>query len=86
MSKQVSIRYAQKQLSALLDKVKNGESFIIAKAGRPLALLSPVEKPKRHKSRIGFMKGKIKFASDFDDPLPDEILDAFEGRGSRDPL
>jgi len=32
------------------------------------------------------MKGKIKFAPDFDDPLPDEILDAFEGRGSCDPI
>jgi prevent-host-death family protein len=86
MTKQISVQDAKKQLSALLDEVKNGESFIIAKAGRPVALLSPVQKPKRHKNRIGFMKGKIKFAPDFDDPLPADILDAFEGGGSRDPV
>jgi len=86
MTKQVNVQDAKKQLSALLDKVKNGESFIIAKAGRPVALLSPVQKRKRRKIRFGFMKGKIKFAPDFDDPLPADILDSFEGRGSRDPV
>jgi prevent-host-death family protein len=86
MMKQINLRYAEKQLSALLDKVKNGESFVITKAGRPVALLSPVQKRKRRKIRFGFMKGKIKFAPDFDDPLPAEILDAFEGRGLRDPV
>jgi prevent-host-death family protein len=86
MMKQINLRYAEKQLSALLDKVKNGESFVITKAGRPVALLSPVQKRKRRKIRFGFMKGKIKFAPDFDDPLPAEIIEAFEGGGSRDPV
>jgi prevent-host-death family protein len=86
MIKQISVQDAKKQLSALLDRVKNGESFTIIKSGQPVALLSPVQKGKRRKSRIGFMKGKIKFAPDFDDPLPAEILDAFEGGGSCDPV
>jgi prevent-host-death family protein len=86
MTKQISISDAKKQLPALLDKVKRGESFVIAKAGRPVALLSPVQKPKRKKIRFGFMKGKVKLAPDFDDPLPDWPLDAFEGRGSHDPV
>ena len=86
MTKQISVQDAKKQLSALLDKVKNGASFVITKAGRPVALLSAVQKRKRHESRIGFMKGKIKLAPDFDDPLPAEIIEAFEGGGSGDPI
>ena len=84
MTKRVSVQDAKKQLSALLDQVSKGESFVITKAGRPAAMLRPVEKPKRHKSRIGFMKSKIKFAPNFDDPLPADIIEAFEGGGSRD--
>lgn len=30
--------------------------------------------------RIGTFKGRITVPDDFDDPLPDEILDAFEGK------
>ena len=86
MTKRITAQDAKKQLSSLLDKVINGESFTITKAGRPVALLSPVQKPKRRKSRFGFMKGKIGFAAGFDDPLPAEILHAFEGGGSRDPV
>jgi antitoxin (DNA-binding transcriptional repressor) of toxin-antitoxin stability system len=51
-----------------------------------VALLSPVQKRKRRKIRFGFMKGKIKFAPDFDDPLPEEILEAFEGGASKAPV
>ena len=86
MTRQVRVQYAKKQLSALLDRVSDGESFVIPKAGRPVARLSPVQKRKRAKVRFGFMKGKIRFAADFDDPLPDEILEAFEGGASKDPV
>jgi prevent-host-death family protein len=86
MTKQVSVQDAKKQLSILLDRVSKGERFVITKRGRPAALLSPVQKSKRRKSRIGFMKGKIKLAPDFDEPLPEEILAAFEGGASKDPV
>ena len=80
--KQVNVYEAKTRLSALLDEVSKGSSFIIAKSGKPVARLSPIEPRTRHKSRIGFMKGKIKFAPDFDAPLPEEILKLFEGEGS----
>jgi prevent-host-death family protein len=80
--KQVNVYEAKTRLSALLDEVSKGASFIIAKSGKPIARLSPIEPLKRRKSRIGFMKGKIKFAPDFDAPLPEEIIKLFEGEGS----
>jgi prevent-host-death family protein len=80
--KQVNVYEAKTRLSALLDEVSKGESFIIAKSGKPVARLSPIESRKRRKSRIGFMKGRIKLAPDFDAPLPDEVLRLFEGEES----
>jgi prevent-host-death family protein len=80
--KQVNVYEAKTRLSALLDEVSKGASFVIAKSGKPVALLSPIEPRKRRKSRIGFMKGKIKFAPDFDAPLPDEVIKLFESEGS----
>jgi prevent-host-death family protein len=80
--KQVNVYEAKTRLSALLDEVSKGASFVIAKSGKPVARLSPIEPRKRHKSRIGFMKGRIKLAPDFDAPLPDEVIKLFEGEGS----
>jgi len=79
--KQVNVYEAKTRLSALLDEVSKGASFVIAKSGKPVARLSPIE-PRKHKSRIGFMKGRIKLAPDFDAPLPDEVIKLFEGEGS----
>ena len=52
---------------------------MIAKAGKPVARLVPfrVAKVKR---RLGTLAGKLRVSEDFDAPLPDDILDAFEGR------
>jgi hypothetical protein len=36
--------------------------------------------PKRAKRRLGLLRGKIKFHKGWDDPLPDDMLAAFEGR------
>ena len=57
----------------------HGEEVIIAKAGKPAAKLVPIIaiKPKR---KPGALKGKIKISKDFNEPLPDDILDSFEGK------
>ena len=78
--KQVNIYQAKTDLSRLVDKASKGETFIIAKAGTPLAKLGPIVEEEPKKIKYGLMKGKAKFAPDFDDPLPDWLLDAFEGR------
>jgi prevent-host-death family protein len=77
--KQINIYEAKTRLSSLVDQVSQGESFVIAKSGTPLAKLVPLSEGKAAKIRFGLMKGKIRFAEDFDAPLPDEIIDAFEG-------
>ncbi len=74
----VNIHEAKTHFSKLIELAVNGEETIIAKSGKPVAKLVPIikEKPKR---RFGLLKGKIKIADDFDAPLPDDILDSFEG-------
>ena len=76
----VNIHQAKTNLSRLVDEVTGGAEIIIAKAGKPVAKLVPIERGGRVR-KPGFLKGKIRIAADFDAPLPSELIDAFEGRG-----
>ncbi|HCE09693.1 MAG TPA: type II toxin-antitoxin system prevent-host-death family antitoxin [Oxalobacteraceae bacterium] len=74
----INIHEAKTQFSRLIDAVSQGEEIIIAKAGKPAARLVPIQAQKPV-LRFGVLKGKIKIAKDFDAPLPEEVLAAFEG-------
>jgi prevent-host-death family protein len=78
--KTVNIHEAKTHLSRLVDEAAKGESFVIAKAGKPLvkvvALDAPPVKPMR---RLGFMRGQISVPDDFDRMGEDEIARLFEG-------
>jgi prevent-host-death family protein len=72
----VNMHEAKTHFSKLVDSVMKGNEVVIAMAGKPVAKLTPIEKkPKR---RPGALKGKIRIAKDFDDPLPKDILSDFE--------
>jgi len=66
----VNVHEAKTQLSKLLERVMNGEQIIIAKAGKPVAMLTPIsEMPPQ---RIpGNDAGKVIISADFDEPLPE---------------
>ena len=69
MNTKVNIHEAKTHLSKLLQRVMNGERIIIAKAGKPIAVLSPIEAAPE--TRIpGNDVGKVMIAPDFDAPLP----------------
>jgi len=74
----VNIHAAKSQLSRLLDAAVAGEEVIIAKAGKPVAKLVALER-KKERRQLGTLAGQFRVPDDFDDPLPDEILDAFDG-------
>ena len=70
MTETVNIHHAKTHLSRLLERVQAGEEIIIANAGRPVAILSPVDS--RPPDRIsGLGKGRVVIHDDFDDPLPE---------------
>jgi len=75
--KLVNIHEAKTHLSRLLIRVSAGEEIVIAKAGKPLARLLPWRESE--KNRVpGLDKGSFIVPDDFDDPLPPEIIQAFE--------
>lgn len=74
----VNIHEAKTHFSKLVDAVMHGEEVVIAKAGRPVAILGPLKEEKISR-RFGVLKGKIKIAPDFDAPLPEDVLSSFEG-------
>lgn len=73
---QVNIHEAKTHLSKLLEAVARGEEVVIAKSGRPVAKLVPLEDFER---RPGSLVGRIRIAEDFDAPLPDDLAAAFRG-------
>jgi prevent-host-death family protein len=79
MATTVNIHEAKTHLSRLVDEVAAGAEVIIAKAGKPLARLSPISTPVR-KKRLGLLKGRIKVPEDFNAPLDEDTLAAFESR------
>lgn len=77
MPVQVNIHEAKTHFSKLLARVRKGEEVVIAKAGTPIARLVPVtERPVRRVP--GSAKGRVSISSDFNEPLPESVLEAFE--------
>jgi len=75
----VTIHAAKTHLSRLIDEAAGGEEIVIARAGKPVAKLVPLsEVPQKPKRVLGLMAGQIELSADFDAPLPDDVLDAFE--------
>lgn len=70
MTIQVNIHEAKTHLSKLLKRVLNGEEVVIAKAGKPIARLLPINTPPERRTP-GNDAGRVVIASDFDDPLPE---------------
>lgn len=75
----VNIHQAKTQLSQLVELAAGGEEIIIAKAGKPVARLVPYA-PKGEARRPGQLRGKLRIKKNFDEPLPKELLDSFEGK------
>ena len=76
----VNIHEAKTQLSRLVEQAAKGESFVIAKAGKPLVKVMPLDAPEAgEKKRLGFMAGEIQVPDDFDRMGAAEIERVFTG-------
>ena len=74
--KTMNMHAAKTHFSTLVAEVESGEEIIIAKAGKPVARLVPLQY-KNALRKPGSMKGRISIGDDFDAPLPLEVLKAF---------
>lgn len=76
----VNIHEAKTQLSRLIEQAVKGDSFIIAKAGKPMVKVSRLEAPSAGQARrLGFMTGQITVPDDFDHMASEEIELLFGG-------
>ena len=74
----VNIHEAKTQLSKLIEQAVKGESFIIAKAGKPMVKVIKIDAPEANSmKRLGFMAGQISTPKDFDEMGKDEIAKQF---------
>ena len=69
----VNIHEAKTNLSRLMEKVAKGESFIIAKAGKPIGKVVPIDEAEKPKKRM------FKTPDDFDTMMAEEIEEMFYG-------
>jgi prevent-host-death family protein len=74
----VNIHEAKTHLSRLIEGAAKGEPFVIAKAGKPLVKVVPLDAPATGEARrLGFMTGQIAVPDDFDRMGADEIEHLF---------
>jgi prevent-host-death family protein len=75
----VNIHQAKTNLSRLLARVELGEEIVISNRGLPVAKLVPFRTSLDRRSSLGQDRGKFVLPDDFNAPLPEDILLAFEG-------
>ena len=78
----LNIHAAKTHFSGLVERAENGETIIIARAGKPVARLVPLEpeaRPAPVTSRLGFMKGEFTVPDDFNEMFREEIEAMFNG-------
>lgn len=77
---QVSVDEIKQDLSIYLPRVEAGETVIIIKDGKPLAEFKPVIKTSKLLRPFGLYIGEFIVPDDFDAPLPEDIIQRFEGQ------
>jgi len=76
----INIHEAKTHLSRLVEKAASGEPFVIAKAGKPMVKVVPLDSPDAgQQKRLGFLVGQIKVPDDFDTMGSEEIRTMFQG-------
>ncbi|HSF15109.1 MAG TPA: type II toxin-antitoxin system prevent-host-death family antitoxin [Vicinamibacteria bacterium] len=80
--KQVNIYEAKTRLSQLVEDAASGEDVVIARAGKPVARLTQLDKSEKRgrKRRLGLLDGRFTIPDDFNRPLPEEMIRAFTKR------
>ena len=79
----INIQEAKTHLSRLVEKAAQGEPFVIAKAGKPMVKVLPLDAPEPgEEKRLGFMSGEFEVPEDFDQMGQTKIQELFSGRES----
>jgi prevent-host-death family protein len=77
-NKLINVAEAKAHLPELIERAARGERIVLARAGKPRALLGPLPPDPRGLRVPGKGRGRFRVKRDFDAPLPDEVIDTFE--------
>jgi len=76
-----TVSEAKAQLSRLIESALQGEEIVITRAGKAVVRLAVIEAEREPRNLdLGFWRGAVEIADDFDAPLPDDLLDTLEGK------
>jgi antitoxin (DNA-binding transcriptional repressor) of toxin-antitoxin stability system len=76
----ISIADIERNPHSFLERVEAGEPFLVLRDNQPVAEVKPMTKTTGGLRPYGLAAGEFKLPSDFDNPLPEDILEEFEGR------
>ncbi len=76
----VTVDDIQKDLPGYLRRVEAGETLVVVRDHEPFAEIKPVDSRFESERPAGLCAGEFVVPDDFDDPLPADVLDRFEGR------
>lgn len=77
---QVSVDEVKQNISVYLPRVEAGETVVVMKDGKPLAEFKPIVSTSKLLRPFGLCSGEFTVPDDFDDPLPEKIIQEFEGQ------
>jgi len=76
----LNIHEAKTHLSKYLDRLAKGETIVLCKRNTPVAEIRPLLPARTAQRPIGLARGKLRISKKFFAPLPEDLLDAFEGK------
>lgn len=79
--KTANVHEVKAHLSEYLARVEAGETVLICRRNRPIAELRPVAAARKAPRPIGLAEGSVKVLPAFFEPLEDELVELFEGKG-----
>lgn len=75
--KTFNVHEAKTHFSDILKLVAGGEEVVVAKAGKPVAIIRAFEQPEKTR-KPGLFKGKMEMSASFFEPMDPEFLEFFQ--------
>jgi antitoxin (DNA-binding transcriptional repressor) of toxin-antitoxin stability system len=79
----INIHEAKARLSEYLERIRRGEVLIICKRNIPVAEVRAIPSRRTARRPVGLARGEFEVPRSFFEPLPDDVLDGFEGDAER---
>ena len=77
----LNIHEAKVQFSRCIAEVEAGETVVVCRRNEPVAEIRPIAARRSQPRPFGLLKGQFEVPDSFFEPLPEDVLGAFEGRG-----